>query len=412
MSLFKYFPLTWQSIKRYYLQYVSLIIGLALLLISLVASLSLIAGFAQRDHLPKDKFVHIQSGSAAKINAQHQVSDYKLAQTIGSPSILTAQDFQDIRQLAKGAPVAPLTYLNLKPSSLSGQSLQQIQIIVTNEDFLQMMGLEVEQGTNTLSSSGASLVIGHQIAQELFNNNQPLSYEIIIGQEQFLVGGVLKKQAEIFDPLNVVDNYDRVIFIPYQTFVNLQAEAEEPFFIYKILASIAEDEQGSFIASSQRRLSANHTQENFEIYISEADALKQNIYQESLQLIAFVVVSLVAFICLVLTWHHLKIMRVYFKYRQQERVVSHIVGATRNQIMFPIFLENLLLCLLVYVVSGALSVLLVVALGFWTHLVFALYWQIYLYNLIISAGFGLLLGLWSIYLLRKQNFTDYSDLKP
>ena len=85
-------------------------------------------------------------------------------------------------------------------------------------------------------------------------------------------------------------------------------------------------------------------------------------------------------------------MRVYFKYRQQERVVSHIVGATKTQIMFPIFLENLILCLLVYIFTGLVTFLLISALSSWMHLVFALYWQIYLYNLLISLCLGLLLG--------------------
>ena len=276
------------------------------MLISLAVSLSLIAGFAQQDNLPKTEFIHIQSGSASKIDAQNRVSDYKLAQTIGSPPILTVQDFQIISQQAEGRPVAPLIYLNLKPSNLSGQSLSQTQIIVTNADFLQMMNLEVDKGTNTLSSDSSSLVIGYQIAQELFDDEQPLSDEIVIDRKPFLIGGILKKQPSVFDPLNVVDDYDRAIFIPYQTFLDLKLEAEEPFLIYKILVSITEEERSSFITNSQKRLVRNHPQENFEIYIAEADTLKQSIYQESLRLLATIVVFLTASICLILTWHHFK----------------------------------------------------------------------------------------------------------
>jgi putative ABC transport system permease protein len=94
------------------------------------------------------------------------------------------------------------------------QMVSSVSIIPTSSEVQEIHALNIEKGrffTESEANSGVSvIVIGHQIAESLFENSNPLGKKIRLYGQRFNVIGVLKKQgAGIFG-----DSEDTNVYIP------------------------------------------------------------------------------------------------------------------------------------------------------------------------------------------------------
>jgi putative ABC transport system permease protein len=106
--------------------------------------------------------------------------------------------------------------LFVKRESLKYQSasVSDVNVVPVSHEFIEIQGLEFQEGrfyNESESNSGAAvIVLGNEIAQNLFEDSNPIGRNIRLYGQHFTVIGVLKKQgAEMFG-----DSNDTSVFIP------------------------------------------------------------------------------------------------------------------------------------------------------------------------------------------------------
>ncbi len=106
--------------------------------------------------------------------------------------------------------------LFVKRESLKYQSasVSDVNVVPVSYEFIEIQGLEFQEGrfyNESESNSGAAvIVLGNEIAQNLFEDSNPIGRNIRLYGQRFTVIGVLKKQgAEMFG-----DSNDTSVFIP------------------------------------------------------------------------------------------------------------------------------------------------------------------------------------------------------
>lgn len=106
--------------------------------------------------------------------------------------------------------------LFVKRESLKYQSasVSDVNVVPVSHEFINIQGLEFQDGrfyNESESNSGAAvIVLGNEIAQNLFEDYNPIGKNIRLYGQRFTVIGVLKKQgAEMFG-----DSNDTSVFIP------------------------------------------------------------------------------------------------------------------------------------------------------------------------------------------------------
>ncbi len=106
--------------------------------------------------------------------------------------------------------------LFVKRESLKYQSasVSDVNVVPVSHEFIDIQGLEFQEGrfyNESESNSGAAvIVLGNEIAQNLFEDSNPIGRNIRLYGQRFTVIGVLKKQgAEMFG-----DSNDTSVFIP------------------------------------------------------------------------------------------------------------------------------------------------------------------------------------------------------
>ena len=106
--------------------------------------------------------------------------------------------------------------LFVKRESLKYQSasVSDVNVVPVSHEFINIQGLEFQDGrfyNESESNSGAAvIVLGNEIAKNLFEDSNPIGRNIRLYGQRFTVIGVLKKQgAEMFG-----DSNDTSVFIP------------------------------------------------------------------------------------------------------------------------------------------------------------------------------------------------------
>ena len=97
------------------------------------------------------------------------------------------------------------------------------RVIGTNENYLECFPMDVEFGRNLTTEdvefNRTVTVIGAEIQEQLFPDEDPLGKQITQWGTKYTIVGVLKKKGESFG-----NNPDRIVMIPITRFLSLKAE--------------------------------------------------------------------------------------------------------------------------------------------------------------------------------------------
>src|SRR5579859_6069954 len=148
----------------------------------------------QINHLGSDVLT-IRSGKLLKDQGSTNLSNLNLLAFLNS-STLTAKDVDSLKSLSTVSEVAPLDFLT---SSASTDSIQLSNIFVmgTSSDLLNLIRQKVQYG-NFLDPSPDnqnSVVIGRNIAKQLFKETNAVGETINISGQSFTVRGVLAQSS-------------------------------------------------------------------------------------------------------------------------------------------------------------------------------------------------------------------------
>ncbi|MEX0322423.1 MAG: ABC transporter permease [Puniceicoccaceae bacterium] len=222
---------------------------------------------------------------------------------------------------------------------------QNKRIIGTNENFLLTNKYELNYGRNInisdLEFNRPVMVIGHEIEQELFPNENPLGKTIIAARNRYTVVGVLEKRGELFG-----NNTDNLVLIPITRFVanNWNSWRSMEMSVLAPSAVAMGESQDIAIGNFRQVRGLEPEEENdFEIYSNDS-------LLEAFAKIAVIigtgglVISAIALLCA--SVGIMSIMFVSVTERTREIGLRKSIGARKRDILFQFLLEAIALSLM------------------------------------------------------------------
>ncbi len=222
---------------------------------------------------------------------------------------------------------------------------QNKRIIGTNENFLLTNKYELSYGRNLnisdLEFNRPVAVIGHDIEQELFPNENPLGKTIIAARNRYTVVGVLKQRGELFG-----NNTDNLVLIPITRFVanNWNSWRSMEMSVLAPSAIAMGESQDIAIGTFRQVRGLEPEEENdFEIYSNDS-------LLEAFAKIAVVigtgglVISAIALLCA--SVGIMSIMFVSVTERTREIGLRKSIGARKRDILLQFLLEAVALSLM------------------------------------------------------------------
>jgi ABC-type antimicrobial peptide transport system permease subunit len=230
------------------------------------------------------------------------------------------------------------------------------------------------------------VVIGKNVAQDLFGENSPLGKSMLIRGERFVVGGVFAP----FDssPLSPTTDYNSAIFLPYESARNLTSQVQ----IYQLLVRPVDTKQTQqTVDNITRNLSEAHgKQKDFTVLKQDENLAASN---RILNLLTSMIAGIAAISLFVGGIGIMNIMLVSVTERTKEIGVRKAIGATNRQILDQFMTEAAVLS-----ASGGIIGLLVALLADYLFRLFtdikpAVTWPIMGLALAVAMGVGMLFGI-------------------
>jgi putative ABC transport system permease protein len=235
-------------------------------------------------------------------------------------------------------------------------------------------------------------VLGHDLAEDLFGNQDPLGKDIVISGRTFTVVGVYEKQKTAFGGGKNPD--DSTAYFPLSTFHKLHPEVLD----YWISAKFDDQKNKDLVTEEvrellrRRRKVRNEAEDNFAIFSSDSITKLWNQITGSLFLLMF---GLSAVGLIVGGVGVMNIMLVSVTERTREIGVRKAIGATKKVILLQFTLEAIVLCAVGGIIGIFIGSGVALALRFVISSTVSLVWVLLAF--LCSCGIGLVFGIYPAY---------------
>jgi putative ABC transport system permease protein len=224
------------------------------------------------------------------------------------------------------------------------KSITGVAIIGTIPDYMQTSNTTIEKGrfiTGGEHNSGSRVaVIGYDVAEELFENYDPIGENVKIGPYKFRIVGVIEKQGKFLG----LQSMDNQAIIPLGTFQRLYSR--RGFFRLSVKVDKNNMEEAEYeVRSIMRRIREIRPEEPDNFAINKQEAFETTYNSIKLAIggtgIFITVLSLI-----VGGIGIMNIMFVSVKERTREIGIRKAIGATRSVILSQFLIEAVLICLI------------------------------------------------------------------
>lgn len=296
-------------------------------------------------------------------------------------STLSEKDIESLKSIKGVSTVIPSMQIGGVLSTDSKQNYSEARIVGVTGDIQNILGDKVDYGDffGPNDNERNTVVIGRNIAEDLFTIRDPIGQTITIRGETFVVRGILQPFKE--STLTISDNLNNFVFMPYgmaKKISNNSGQINEIFVQVNDIKDV-----NSINDQIKNTLLANHAgQEDFTILKKEDYLAAAN--KTMSQLTSFIV-AIASTSLIVGGIGIMNIMLVGVSERTKEIGVRKAVGATNQQILSQFLVEATVISVVGGIIGVLGSLLITYFIKIWTDL-----------NPVVSVGTILLASLVSI----------------
>jgi len=322
----------------------------------------------------------IQRGATDGLNLLYSPS---ASGSLANEDIATVQKTPGVRQAAPLALVTGTVKANNK-------EYDNQLVLATTQDMDGLLDKPTEYGEffiqDDLVDQPDVAVIGHDVAQRLFGERNPLGSSFDYLGQTFFVRGVMKK----FDstPLSLTTDFNDAILIPYST---AQKHTNNNTQLYEILAKPTDSSQLHQVVDSitASLKSAHGGQQRFSV-LRQDESLK--VTNRIADLMTKLIACIAAVSLLVGGIGIMNVMLVSVAERMHEIGLRKALGASNRQIMAQFMTEATLLSLLGSIIGVVISLAINFILRVTTSLTPVVPWEAIGISVVISVAVGSIFG--------------------
>ncbi len=279
--------------------------------------------------------------------------------------------------------------------------LENVFVLGTTDEYQETFGANLEEGRfftkNESDGAYPVCVIGTEIRNAFFENQDPLGKTIKVGTYSFRVIGVLEKQGSLLGLFSL----DNRIIIPIQRFYNLFGGKRSISINIKAADINNIDETKEEVKSIMRKARKVEYGAKDDFGVNQQEAFKTT--YESLTALIKIIGTLITSLSLIVGSVGIaNIMFVSVKERTKEIGIRKAIGARRSTILYQFLIESVTICLL----GGAIGLLISFPISLIINaavLPTAMPLWVVVLGLFVSLVFGVLAGFFPAYSASKMD---------
>ena len=275
--------------------------------------------------------------------------------------VVTQDELKLIQEEAKFVSYSAITYSYNSLAKFLDNKIDGVNTYAVTYDFNKLQPIDIKQGRYFSLSEMASglsngIVIGTDLAEELFGTINPVDKEITIGGRPFLVLGVIKKTGQ----MNTGFQFDNGAIISYNYFSSFERIQDntnggfaDPMLMIKSRSDKRFDEMKYEVEGILRRIRGLKATEDNNFAFNQLDGIQDKVAEifSSIKMIGWIIGG---FSLIVGIFSVANIMFVSVKERTNIIGIKKAIGAKNKAVLMEFLIEAILLCLL----GGALGMLL------------------------------------------------------
>lgn len=336
----------------------------------------------QLNHFGKE-LITVRPGQASDENSVTAISNTDVLFGLGTSTGLSLHDVDQVEQVPDVKLVAPL---GVVPGAIKvdDKTFNNRLVIATNRFLPEALNHTVHYGEfwDEDAETANTVVLGQKAAAELFGEQVPLGRSLSFHGQTFLVRGVLARFNS--SPLSPTANFDKAIFIPYNTAAEL-TQNNAGLYVLLAKADSPSDLTEAIAGITARLRHAHGGQQDFAVLSPEQNIAGSSDLVHTLTLWITAIAALSLFIGGV---GIMNIMLLSVTERMHEIGLRKAIGATRRQILGQFVLEATVLSVVGGLIGIVLSLAIVGLLHTYTDLKPVISWQ----AVGIATGVSLVIG--------------------
>ncbi|HPI72137.1 MAG TPA: ABC transporter permease [bacterium] len=314
-------------------------------------------------------------------------------------TIKEANEVRSASQLAQAVAPVMRTQRIIK---YQGKSLERVAVVGTTEDYLLTANATPEEGRFLIPSdvdqNRAVVVIGSEVADKLFEKEDPIGKRVSIAGRKFRVIGILEKRGTMFD-----NNLDILAIMPIGAFQSVFGATRRRIEIQVKVVNPAMVEEAEYeLTGIMRRVRGLPAikENNFAI---NKQSMFLDMYNKLTRVLWAVAIGVGAISLLVGGIGIMNIMLVSVTERTREIGIRKAIGARKTDILWQFLIESMMICGLGVVIGIGLAVGLAKLVAATTPLPAAItLWVVFL-GLAFVVGIGVFFGIYPASKAAKLN---------
>jgi len=254
---------------------------------------------------------------------------------------ITADQYEAIKDKVRLAKAVAPELTSRSTLKYRSKSLERVIVTGTSEDYITTANVVPEYGRFFTSEEvylrRSVCLIGSEVAEKLFEDDDPLGRRIKIGAHAFLIVGILEERGQMFG-----FSLDNMALIPYSVFqkvfgsrrsFEIQAKASDPEIMDELI-----DE----LTGLMRRIRSIEAGRSNDFSINQQSQL-MDMYRNMTRVLWIVLIGIGSIALLVGGIGIMNIMLVSVSERTREIGIRKAIGAKRRIIMWQFLVESMLI---------------------------------------------------------------------